>query len=470
MSFKSDVLKVASGAAIAQVITLAVAPLLARLFAPEAFGTAALFTAVVGVTSAFACLCYEQAIVLSEEDRDAANLLALCVVLACASALAMGILLWLCRPLIESWSGISQLAAYLWLLPVGTFIQSVFSALNLWNTRSRQFGRLSAAQIAGQITVSSLNVAGGVTGHATGGMMIYASIAGQSVSVATLGGSILRHQRSLLWGSVRFGQMLEQLKRHRNFPIYTSWSALVNSASWQLPVLMLGALFPPAVVGFYALGFRVLQVPMNLIGRSISQVFLQRAAMEHAQGDLAGLIKALFQKLIVAGALPCLLLAIIGRELFVLVFGAQWAEAGVYVQMLAPWALIWFLSAPLSSLYYVVGRQREEMLIQALIFVSRLAAIGIAGYLGDARLAVLLFACSGILAYGYLVRVLFGFVRLRAWPVLRECEVALRDALLLATPVLGLKLLEAPTIALLGVSMAVLCVFGFRYQRLLSGS
>lgn len=469
MSFKSDVLKVASGTAISQVITLVVAPLLARLFAPEAFGSAALFASLLGISGVFACLCYEQAIVLSLDDRDAANLLALCVGLAGASAFVIGVVLWLGQPLLAPWARASRLSAYLWLLPVATFMQGTFSALNFWNTRTRQFGRLSASQIAGQATSSSLNVAGGVAGYASAGTMIYSSIAGQGVLVATLGGRVLRDQHSLLRRSVRFGQMLAQLKRHRNFPLYTSWSALVNAASWQLPVLMLGGLFAPAIAGFYALGFRVLQLPMSLIGRSISQVFLQRAATAHADGSLALLVKTLFQKLLVSCALPCLILAIVGKDVFVLVFGAKWSEAGVYVQMLAPWALIWFLSSPLSSLYYVLGRQREEMLIQATIFLSRLVALGIGGYLGDARLAVLLFACSGILAYGYLVKVLFGFVQLKTWAVVWECVVPLRDALLLAAPVLAVKLLDAPTVVLLGVAAGAVAVFGLRHQSLLRG-
>lgn len=469
MTFKSDVLKVASGTAIAQAITLVVAPLLSRLFAPEAFGAAALFASAIGVLSAFVCLCYEQAIVLVQEDRDAANLLALCFGLATASALTLGLVLWLGHPVIATWPGAEQLAAYLWLLPAAAFMQGIFSALNLWNTRTKQFGRVSAAQIAGQVSVSSLNVAGGVTGHATGGTMILASIAGQGVAVAALGGRILRDQRALLWRSIRPGEMLRQLKQHRNFPLYTSWSALVNAASWQLPVMMLGAFFPAAVVGFYALGFRVLQLPMSLVGRSISQVFLQRAAVEHLQGDLPGLVKRLIQKLLIAGVLPCLLLTIIGRELFVLAFGANWAEAGVYVQMLAPWALVWFVSSPLSSLYYVVGRQREEMQLQAAIFVSRVAAIGIAGSFGSARLAVLLFACAGIVTYGYLLKVLLGFVKLRARTVLSECAVPLRDALLFAVPVLALKLLGVSTAALFGVAATALGVFGVRHLRLLRG-
>jgi lipopolysaccharide exporter len=468
--FTSDVLKVASGTAIAQVITVAVAPLLARLFPPEAFGVAALFASVIAVAGAFACLCYEQAIVLSSDEEDAANLLALCIGLACVSALTFAAILWIARPVIATWSSASDLVALLWLLPVATLMQGSLNAMYLWNTRARRFRQLSASQVANQLTASSLNVAGGVAGHTGGATMIYASVAGQGASLTVLAARLFRDQRSMLRRCIRLDRVMDQLKRHRKFPLYTSWSALLNSASWQLPVLMLGALFSPAIVGFYALGFRVLQLPMSLVARSIGQVFLQRAAVAHREGNLAPLVKELFQKLFIVGLLPCLVLTIVGQELFELVFGLEWSEAGVYVQLLAPWVLVWFVSSPLASLYYVLGRQREDLFLQGVIVSTRIVAIGIGGLIGDARLAVLLFACSGVFAYSYLVRMIFLFVQLDARTVFSACIGPLRDALLLGGGLLALKLGGAHTLILVGACVAALATFGFRHHRLMRPS
>lgn len=296
--------------------------------------------------------------------------------------------------------------------------------------------------------------------------MIYASIAGQIVTVAMLITGKWRSHFGTV-GRIRVRDFVEQLKRHRNFPLYTSWSALVNAASWQLPVVLLGALFSPVVVGFYALGFRVLQMPMSLVGKSITQVLLQRAAVAHAEGDLASLIRSTFQRVLGAGLLPCLIVMLIGPELFVFAFGPNWNEAGVYVQLLAPWALIWFVSAPLSSIFYVLGRQREDMLIQALIFAARLVGILVGGYLEEPRIAVLLFSCAGVLTYGYMLKLLFGFVRLDSGHVLKGCASQLRDAVALAAPVLALKLLGPHVGVLIGASAAVVGAFVIRHRKLI---
>ena len=75
-TFATDVLKLVSGSASAQVLTILAAPFVARLFAPAAFGIAAVFVSITGVISAVVGMRYELSIVLPEKDEDAANAMA----------------------------------------------------------------------------------------------------------------------------------------------------------------------------------------------------------------------------------------------------------------------------------------------------------------------------------------------------------------------------------------------------------
>ena len=77
LSFASDVLKLAGGTAFAQALAILASPLITRLYGPEAFGLAALFTSIVGIVGVVACLRYELAIMLPKRDEEAANLLGL---------------------------------------------------------------------------------------------------------------------------------------------------------------------------------------------------------------------------------------------------------------------------------------------------------------------------------------------------------------------------------------------------------
>jgi O-antigen/teichoic acid export membrane protein len=86
-SFRGDVLRLVSGTSICQVIGLLAAPVLTRLYAPAAFGLAAIFVSLAAIGGVLACLPYELAIVLPEGDPDAANVLAASMGLAFVTAL-----------------------------------------------------------------------------------------------------------------------------------------------------------------------------------------------------------------------------------------------------------------------------------------------------------------------------------------------------------------------------------------------
>lgn len=82
-SFASNVLKLVTGSVFAQGLGILVIPIVARLFAPEAFGVAALFASITGIIGVLVCLRYEVSIMLPKTDEEAANLLgvSLCSVL-----------------------------------------------------------------------------------------------------------------------------------------------------------------------------------------------------------------------------------------------------------------------------------------------------------------------------------------------------------------------------------------------------
>jgi len=197
--------------------------------------------------------------------------------------------------------------------------------------------------------------------------------------------------------------MIEGLKRYKNFPLYSTWSVLLNSASTHLPIIILAVYFPPSVVGFYALGRAVLGIPMSLIGRSIANVFYQKASDVHGHsGNLSAVVQEVFKRLVSLGMFPILMLIFIGKDLFVIVFGSQWAEAGIYVQILAIWILFQFISSPISALISVLEKQRSGLIFNMLLFATRAASLIVGGISGNIQFTLVIFAITGAACYGLL--------------------------------------------------------------------
>jgi O-antigen/teichoic acid export membrane protein len=400
-TFAGDVGKLASGTILAQAIAVLAAPFLTRLYAPEAFGILALFVSITGILTVISCMRYELSIMLPKSDKEAANLLAASLIFVTIISILTIFVIWWGRNFVVQLLNAPKILLYLWLVPLAVFIGGVFSAFSYWSSRMKNFGRLAVVNITSSVITISGKLGFGYVGHATGGTMITASLVGKALASTILGGKIWKDNKKLFYSSIHWKEMLSGIKRHRKFPMYSTGSALLNTASWQLPAILLASFFSPVIVGFYALGHKVLKMPMNLIGRSIGKVFFQRAAEAKAKGELAPLVENVFRKLVMMGLFPFLMLTIIGKDLFVVVFGANWAEAGVFVQILSIFIFVQFIATPLGHLYNVLEKQEFGLKINIVILISRLFSLCLGGYLGSVIWAFMLFSVTGVLIYGY---------------------------------------------------------------------
>ena len=253
------------------------------------------------------------------------------------------------------------------------------------------------------------------------------------VSAGALAGQIWRDDKKLFISNVRWRGIADGFFRFRKFPIIDTWGGLLNIISWQLPALMLSSFFSTSVAGFYALGLTVLTMPLSIISRALSAVFYQKASEQKNVNDNNGkLVENLMDKLMFIGIVPTTILAMVGEELFAVVFGERWVEAGRYTQILAPWVFFWFISSPLNVLFSVYERQGAALSVYLVIFLTRVISLYIGGIYQNIYLALGLFSITGVAAYTFVAawnirlakgngkRILFNFLKysLRSLPVL----------------------------------------------------
>lgn len=458
-AFGADVLTLVTGTTIAQIITILASPIITRLYGPETFGLFALFTSITSIIGVVACMRYELAIMLPESDEDAANVLGLCVIIVTIVSVGSIIPLFLLQQSLLQFLKAPQLGAFLWLVPPTIFVSGIFLALNYWNTRTKQFHRLSIARVmrSGSSTGTQLGL--GFLGYASGGALIGASVLGQMAATLTLGIQIMRDNLSFFKQNVSWKGMNDVLIRYSNFPKYDIWSAILNSLSWQIPIFLLSYFFSTTVVGYYSLGMMMIQLPMSFIGGAIAQVFYQRAAEARMENNLRPLVENIFKILVKIGLYPMMVLLLIGQDLFIIVFGSQWGIAGLYVQILAVWAFIWFISSPLSTIVSVLEIQSWGLYLNIFIFSTRVVSLVIGGILGDVLIALFLFSISGSIVYGYLCITMMDYSKIPLGEIFR---IILSNMALLIP--LGIVLLS---LVLLDINSLIIvfsaCVLGLVY-------
>ncbi|NOZ72784.1 MAG: oligosaccharide flippase family protein [Chloroflexi bacterium] len=463
-SFAIDALKLMSGSTLAQAIIILAAPVLTRLYGPAAFGILGLFVAITRILTQVSGLRYELAIMLPEGDEEAINVTGLTLSLVMlTSVILVPLTMLIGKPLLLLINA-TELTPYLWLIPISVFFGGNVLVLNYWHSRKRHFGGLSVTRLMQSTTSVGVQLSIGYAGVPSGGGLITGLLSGQAVAAVTLAGMGWRSMNLAKMHLSRIG-MLTALKRYRKFPKYNVWATLMNTISWQLPTFFLSYFFTSVEVGFFALGNRVIELPMRIVGASIAQVFFQRTSLAHHEGDLHQVVLATFRSLVTLSFFPLMLLTFIAPELFSLVFGARWNEAGVYTQILAPWIFFWFISSPMGTLFSVLEKQEWSFRINAAILVSRFLALGIGGYLQNARLMLALFALSGVLLYGFLslfiIRLsgvqlhdIFTILWQKGWPVLPTG----------AWLIIVSQWLRSPWLAMASAILAVMLYFLYQWR------
>jgi lipopolysaccharide exporter len=419
-SFSGDVVKLVGGTAFAQVLSILASPIITRIYGPEAYGLSALFTSIAAIIAIIACLRYELAIMLPEKEVESLNLLALSLLLAAMTGVVTAIVFWLSGEMLLELLNAGELRPVIWLIPISVFLSGAFQALNYWNTRTKHFGRLSLARVSASLATTGTQLSAGFAGYATGKSLIVASLLGSAASTLILGGQIWRDDGRRLIASTSLKDIKSGLHRYRRFPLFDTGGAILNSLSWQLPIFLLSAFFSPAVVGYYSLSIMVLQLPSNLISSAVSQVFFQRAAKANLDGKLRQVVEDTFFVLVIIGVLPILLLTMTGEDIFRVIFGQTWAEAGIYSQILAPWMFFVFVTSPLSTVFPILEKQRSFLLFNILLFSTRAGALLLGCYLGDTRVAMLLFSAVGVLNYAGMGLWIFSRVGISFWRMMNS--------------------------------------------------
>src|SRR5580704_15295476 len=127
--FISHVLTLITGNGLAQVVNVVGTLLLARLFAPDAFGSFALFVTVVSFLAVLGGARYELAIMLPEQDAEAANILILSVLTLCGICGVSFLLVAALHSYVANLLGDPHLGLWLWGAPLAIFVNSLYSIL-----------------------------------------------------------------------------------------------------------------------------------------------------------------------------------------------------------------------------------------------------------------------------------------------------------------------------------------------------
>lgn len=365
-----DVATLTMGTVIAQGITIAVTPVLTRLYTPSDFGLLAVFLAVVSVGATFVTLRYETSILVPNANTESANLVLLSLILSTCLSLLLALLGTLLPSGLQKEVGLDALGNWLPIAFLTAGFTSALAVMQSWMHRQKKYKQMAWLRVGQSTTLAVLALLLG-RANITNGLLIAQICAIFPVCLIALW---LGRSAAHWWQK----QKLQATAiKHGSSPKYLLPTALLDMVTLHISIVLIAAWFGKDEAGQLSMAWKILALPATLIGGAMSQVFFQKIASDVDRGRnfIFQLYIKISKFLGLISLAPILTISLYGMEIFSFLLGEQWSNSGKMAEWLIFSSMLTFVFSPTSSIFIVLGKQ------DILLFFSLIQAIYRSGIL-----------------------------------------------------------------------------------------
>jgi O-antigen/teichoic acid export membrane protein len=376
--FSRNVLTLMTGTTIAQAIPIAISPILTRIYTPEDFGVFTLYMSIVSIVAVVATGRYELAIMLPKKDEDALNIIALSMIIAFFVSFITFLIVFLFNAQITDLLGNTEISSWLYLIPVSVLLTGVYQSLNYWFNRKKKYKVLAKNQVIKSTATSTTNLLLGFGGAGSSGLIL-GGVLGQGIVTGLLSKFFLKNNTFLQ--KIKKIKLLALARKHKKLPIYNLPNAFIDQIRLSGINILIAKFFATATLGQFSLAWKTIQLPMSLIGGSISQVFFQKVSSSKKE-DLYPMVKKFIVKVLMIASPVFLFIYLFAEDIFVFVFGENWKLAGTSASVMTPWLFLNFVTSPLSTIFIKLNKQEILLIFSIFYMILPLGAIAMFYHLG----------------------------------------------------------------------------------------
>lgn len=372
----SGVKKIVSGAALAQVVSIALVPITTMLYEPESLGVFGSYFAIVSILSGTLALKYEASIIEQKTEDSSVFATVFAIKIAVLSMVLLSVSYFIMLHLLsvnalEFIPDVGPLVSYMSVF-FGACIAMVYHVFSFHYIRGKEYSVISRSRVLisigifiGQVVFFPLGVYGLIAGQ----------IAGQVLGVFSLGkkniASILKKINiSLDRSDVEYG------KKYRRYPMMSFPAVLIQLIATNSPLIVVSYVYGPEVAGLFFVATRIVKVPVSLVGVAMSQVFSAEYSERYftGTGSKLFLLAALTLQIIftIVVSIVCYLFIDDVVELF---FGVEWRGVAVYVILLMPIMAIDFILSPFYPYFEISGKNHIYLKLTIISSCARMAGL-----------------------------------------------------------------------------------------------
>jgi len=393
---KTDFLKNAgtlfSGSLIAQAIAFGAMIFLGRLYSPVQFGEFEVIFKLSAVIIAIAGLRYELAIVVEENTTHAQEITRLTLLINAG----ISICLVLCVALFKNQiAGLLKLdnVNILYVVPFIVWLSSSTETIIGWRNRNKEYATISTNRVVASSSSVVYKLSHPYLSITGWNGLLAGHILGQVIPLV----QISRKLPFRLFKTTR-QKLITVFKKYKSLALLSSPAALINILATSMPTFFITIYDSTEATGHFANAYKLTYLPLGMIAAALGQVFFERISRtKNNQEETAQMAHQLFNLMFAIAIIPIVILVVWGDNIAPFILGAQWTEAGEYIQITILFYFSMYLTTSFSSALVIYNKLNVQLVYNIIFLVGTFSALYF-GYTvgGDTKHALAWFAVVGV--------------------------------------------------------------------------
>lgn len=344
-----------SGVLIAQILMVFTIPLLTRLYTPLDYERLTIFVGITLLLSGLSTGRFEVAIPKKNELNEVINL----VHLSLSLNMVFSILYFIIYIVVSLFW---ELERYWILIPICSFFVGLYNIFYYWALYREKFSDISKTRVSQVVSSNLISIFLGYLGVNVGLLI------GHIVNFAM---GFMRLSKEYIFNFKKYQNKINLKKTFYNNSNYIKFSTpeyIFQNISYYLPLIYLTTL-APLVVGYIFLLTKIINIPLNLVGRSISNIFYLNTKSKD------NYFKYFIKSYLWGGVVSSSLIGFLCIVLYyfsALIFGENWAGINDILWLMLPIGIGQFLTSTYSTIFYNLHKEKVLMFISIFGFFFRI--------------------------------------------------------------------------------------------------
>jgi len=409
MGILRDSSKVLAGATVQRVMSLIMIPVIARLLGPKDYGIFNVALSVCALLAIVGGFALEASIAVSATKRQAAERAIGTSLIGILSGFFFWLIAYLIYPYLKDYYSKDITNALFFMIPI--FVPLIIINISMQNYVGYlgKFKFFAIADIASPIASYIALISVYILFWKDYRSLITAGIMQLVVRISLFLYASRSFQR--FGNNILSSEMIRSLWQARNFAKFNLPSNLLNTASVQLPPVLLSIAFSANVVGLFTMARNIITIPTSLSGRALGQVFYPKAAKEYKNtGSLTGITWTTFVYSCQLTLFPAIFTAAAASFVLPLLLGPKWCGVAPFLVLLLPMVLLNAVQTQIGIrfIFNILNQQYKILIGNVLLFVFRISPLIICmSLMWSEYLTVFAYSIGGAIGYAFLLGWIF---------------------------------------------------------------